>query len=73
MMKYRHVPDKNYRSEFVRQMVAENILLGDAHHRVFFALHEHHILPHNFPPQEIARRDRVLFKRQWDETTQVYG
>lgn len=54
------------RSEFIRALYAANALQGAAAHRVFFSLHDHHILPHHYPPTEAKRRDAILVRRGWD-------
>lgn len=59
-------------SEFIRALYAANALQGAAEHRVFFSLHDHHILPHHYPPTEAKRRDAILVRRGWDAVLPKY-
>ena len=53
-------------SEYTDLLTSANALIADARHRIFFMLHDHHVLPHHYPEAERKRRDQILLRRGWD-------
>lgn len=51
---------------YIELLTSGNALIANAKHRVFFMLHDHHVLPHRYPEAERKRRDGILLRRGWD-------